>query len=317
MEFENFDDLVVSSKTYTIQPNFKISLNDLFDMIPITEYFITEKRRGRKKKGYEQETNNNIPYGSFISVKYKNKLKGIDLKKRNTLKENISSMRNSMSIDIILDKRINFKIYCNGTFQLTGCKTYYHAYKCVEIVWNIIKDKSSVYTMSVEGQDPKAVIIPAMRNVNFSLGFTVDREKMMSEKKRIDSAYCYLEISCTYTGLTLKMPLDKDIRDIETYSIVYSRDLDTWEISKTKYGEYLDTLSDKVLSEKLKQKRYNTFIIFYSGTTIMTGITRECMKDAYNNFISLIKNNYSNFAERLDSEGVISDGLSDSASDKN
>lgn len=302
IDFPRFDDLKVSTKTYTALPNFNINLEKLFDLIPITEYKIVPKKRGRKKKGYVADTNTNVPSGSFISVKFSNRLRGVDLKNNNTC------MRNSMAMDIILDKRINFKIYCNGTFQLTGCKTYNHVVDCVKKIWDVIKDSTDVYTIP-NGEKPEVIIVPAMRNIDFNLGFKVDREKMIQEKKNFSSFRCHLDVNCSYTGITLKIPFKNDIMTMETVVMTCENvSENSWTTKHDTYTNYIKKLPPKTQKEKIKKKRFNTFFIFYSGSTVMTGPCREFMRDDYNFFVTMMKENYECIVEKLDDEEYVSDG---------
>jgi len=298
--FPEFDSLEVSTKTYTALPNFKINLLKLFDIIPITPYTVIKKKRGRKPKCDEKDPNSSIKSGSFISVKFKDKIRGINLKNGD------SCMRNSMAMDIIFDKRINFKIYCNGTFQLTGCKTYRHTVMCIERIWEIIKDVPDIYEIP-QGELPEAIIVPAMRNVDFELGFKVDREKMMYEKKNFSAARCHLDVNCTYTGITVKIPLQRDILSLETLVIKY-QPTGEWTTEKSTYSEYIKKLPKKSMQEKMKKKRFNTFFVFYSGSTVMTGPCREFMREDYYTFTELIKSNYLNIVENLKPQECVSDG---------
>ena len=75
---------------------------------------------------------------------------------------------------------------------------------------------------------------------------------------------------------------------------------DSWEENWTKYNEYLNLLSAKDKKNKLKNTRYNTFLVFHSGKVIMSGLTSKFMKDTYYYFISIMKKCYDLIAERLE-----------------
>ena len=51
LKFPEFDDIKVSTKTYTASTNVEINIERLFNVIPIFDYIVQPKKRGRKKKG--------------------------------------------------------------------------------------------------------------------------------------------------------------------------------------------------------------------------------------------------------------------------
>ena len=63
LKFKNFDDITVSTKTYTATTNLNINIQLLFESIPITPYVVTIKKRGRKKKGEQVNHNKDIEPG--------------------------------------------------------------------------------------------------------------------------------------------------------------------------------------------------------------------------------------------------------------
>lgn len=47
--FPKFEDIQVSTKTFISMTNLTIDLRKLFDFLPVTDYIVIPKRRGRKK----------------------------------------------------------------------------------------------------------------------------------------------------------------------------------------------------------------------------------------------------------------------------
>ena len=149
--FPEFDDILVSTKTFICMTNLSLDLRKLFDFLPVTEYIVVPKRRGRKKKSDNVDPNIGIAPGSIITLKFEDKLRGVDLKKKKvkTNKRRDKWFRNSFTVVIIMeDKAINFKICQNGMFQITGCKTDEHAEYCIKYIWQYIKDTTNLYTFS-------------------------------------------------------------------------------------------------------------------------------------------------------------------------
>lgn len=306
--FPDFDDIKVSTKTFTAMTNLDIEIKKLYEKLPVTEYIVIAKKRGRKKKCEIVDPNKDIPEGSIITLKCEGELRGVELKpKKNKSNKKQKWFRNSITVVIILDKPINFKICRNGTFQMTGCKTHEHAELCIKYIWKYIKDDDSLYSFS-KGKDLETLFIPSMRNIDFSLGFTVDREKLNhymspnnenSYLNKVDKEFhCLLETSFGYTGVNIKIPLKQDITKMRIKKLVYQDN--NWLKINTTYQEYLDILPTKERETKINDERYNTFLVFHSGKVIMSGLTSYFMKDIYYYFLKIMKNGFDYIEERLD-----------------
>tara|TARA_Y100000389_G_C17452144_1_gene515599 strand:- start:538 stop:1521 length:984 start_codon:yes stop_codon:yes gene_type:complete len=310
LKFDEFDSIKVSTKTYTATTNLIIDISKLFHIIPVTPYVVTIKKRGRKKKGEPVNHNKDVKPGSVVTVKYENEIRGVELKNKKPKPKKKKWFRNSITVVIILDKPINFKVCRNGTFQMTGCKNLEHAELCVKYIWRYMNEHTDIYSLT-RGDNLEALFIPSMRNIDFSLGFLVDREKLNNFICKNKDYHCLLETSFGYTGVNIKMPLSEDMSKLEIKKIssVSNNDfIEEW----TTYQEYLDLLSPKDAETKLKDDRYNTFLVFHSGKCIMSGLTAKFMRKPYEIFIGLIKKAYEDIEERLESsytEGDMS-GLS-------
>lgn len=298
LTFPNFDDIKVSTKTFTAMTNLSIKLKELFEILPITEYIVIPKKRGRKKKSEVSDPNKDIPPGSIISIDFEGETRGVKIKpKKLKTGKKKKWFRNSMTVEIMFDKRINFKICRNGTFQMTGCKTHDHAELCVKYIWEYIKDKNDMYTFTRDKQF-QVLFIPSMRNIDFSLGFLVDREKLNKYMCSQDEFHCLLETSFGYTGVNIKIPLENDISTMKIKKLTYRKN--KWISVWTTYQEYLNILQPKDRDSKLKDERYNTFLVFHSGKVIMSGLTADFMRNVYYYFLKIIKNAYNKIEERLD-----------------
>ena len=297
LKFPDFKDIKVSTKTFTATTNLTIEIKKLFENLPITPYIVIPKKRGRKKKTEIQNPNKNILPGSIITIKYEDKVRGVLLKPPKKKKKK-KWFRNSITVVIILDKPINFKVCRNGTFQMTGCKNNKHAEECIKYVWEYIKDKKEIYKFT-RGENLETLIIPSMRNIDFSLGFIVDREKLNRYMATEANSHCLLETSFGYTGVNIKIPLDRDISTMKIKKLVYSDEND-WELTNSTYNEYLSLLTPKEKEAKIKASRYNTFLVFHSGKVIMSGLISNFMKNVYNNFLEMIRECFDKIEERLE-----------------
>lgn len=303
--FPRFEDIPVSTKTFIVMTNMTLDIKKLYEFLPITEYVVVPKRRGRKKKNIIADPNRNIPDGSIITVDLANNVRGVCLKKKKK-KDGKSTdyFRNSVTIVMVMDgKKINFKISNNGKFQMTGVKKDEHAENCVKAIWKYIKDTKDIYTLA-DKQTFRAIFIPAMRNIDFSLGFVLDREKL-DEYFNTFTEYCsLLETSIGYTGVNIKIPVTKPITDLQIKELVYKRRF--WLKPKMiPYQVYLDTLKPKEQQKKLDKDRFNTFLVFHSGKVIMSSMCEDFARDTYYEFLNIIKENYTAFEEQLEAEKVV------------
>jgi len=293
----NFKDIQVSTKTFTAMTNLQINIKELFDYLPVTPYVVIPKKRGRKKKGEQIVTNQGVKWGSIITLKCEGKLRGVELKpQKNKQGRKQKWFRNSITIIIILDKPINFKVCRNGTFQMTGCKNSDHALECIKVTWNLIKDRKELYSFHTDNY-LKCLFIPSMRNIDFSVGFLIDREKLNNFMAKQKQFHCLLETSFGYTGVNIKIPLDKDIQNMKIVKMDYIDN--EWIKSDGIYKDYLDIISEKDRKQKLECQRYNTFLVFHSGKIIMSGLTSEFMEEIFYFFIKTIINSRESIEEKL------------------
>ena len=299
--FPDFEDIKVSTKTFIVKTNLTIDLKKLYDFLPITDYVIFPKKRGRKKKNCIIEQNKNIIHGSIITMKYEDNLRGIDLKFKKSQSLKVKKwFRNSFTIVILLHgKPVNFKICKNGVLQVTGCKFDIQAEECVHVIWDHIKDENNnIFIFNTTHKYLEAIFIPVMRNIDFDLGFLIDREKLAKHMSTNTEFNCLLETSFGYTGVNLKRPIESDITKMILKKIIFENNKVVE--SSTTYGEYLELLTEKERIKKIKKQRYNTFLIFQSGRSIFSGMCADYMRDDYYAFVNIIKNSFDIIEERLD-----------------
>ena len=318
LKFPEFDDIKVSTKTFIVLTNLTLNIDNLFNFLPISEYILIPKRRGRKKKNEPINPNKDISSGSIITLEYQNNIRGVDLKKKKKkVKKRGNYFRNSVTIVMAMEgKKINFKVSRNGKFQMTGCKEDEHAELCLKWFWIYIKDSEDIYEIKNtervvnEGVETnievfkkrgelKIIFIPAMRNIDFNLNFVIDREKLDEYFNTCTDYHSLLETSFGYTGVNIKIPVKKSINELMLKELVYIDN--NWSTPKfVNYSQYLSMLSDKDVEKKINKLRYNTFLVFHSGKTIMSGMEATFMKDVYYEFLNIIKDCYDIIEERLE-----------------
>lgn len=311
LNFQDFDKIKVSTKTFVVMTNISLDIDNLFKALPISDYVIIPKKRGRKKKTYVADPNKDIPSGSIITLEYKDDIRGVDLKKKSKKKSSNrrNYFRNSVTIVMIIDdKKINFKVSRNGKFQMTGCKYDEQAERCVLYIWKYIKDLKDIYSIKENPEEKKndneifsAMFIPAMRNIDFSINFLVDRKKLDEYFNMNTDYHSLLETSFGYTGVNIKIPIKKHINKLPVKQLTFCTKKETWSSPEyITYKEYLKHLPEKEQQKKNKKARYNTFLVFHSGKIIMSGIEASFMRDTYYEFLDIIRDCYHIIEEKLD-----------------
>ena len=288
----NFNDIEVSTMTIIGITNWSLNIEKLFDNLNVIDYVVVPKKRGRKKKEHKEDPNQNIQDGDIITLKYIDKIKGVNLKnkknKNTQSNDKKNYFRNSITVVMFIDgKFINFKISQNGKFQITGCKRMTQAEKCITHIWQHIKHNDVICKIQ-KNTNPEAIFLTMMTNIDFNIGFNVNREALDTYINTKTDYKSILETSFGYTGVNIKTPLipQKGHPDINKITLID----DTWINSKINHQEYFNSLSKKDQKKELTKERFNTFLVFHSGNVILSSKHYYYMKDVYEQFIQIITN---------------------------
>ena len=282
----DFENIQVSTKTVIAKTNARYDIQKLFENLPVAPYTVVKKKRVRKKNIFVPDPNENVPSGSIITLKYFEHLRGVDLKPK---KRQGKYIRNALSIVMRVKKKlVNFKLTTNG-----------HAILCVKHLWDSILSLCDHTVYSIEGNLLKVMFKVVMTNVDFSLGFLVNRSNLDTFFNSNTNFNSLLETSFGYTGVNIKFPIDSI-----PYKTIHEERLDInsgeWSPHEITYDDYLDTLQQSERKKELEKKRYNTFLVFHSGNVIMSGSVKEFMEGPYYRFLDIIKECRSEIEEKLD-----------------
>jgi len=289
----DFGQLKVSTRTYLLVSNIKVNLSFMFDNFAVDEDVVLPKRRRRK---IEAPATEYPPSGTIVGAKFGWKIRGIDVKRRSKVAKN-KSFRNSVSISMVcVDKILNLKFCSNGSIQCTGCRTDEQLDTAVRELWDINR-RLGCYEFS-RGDFYEVLYVPVMRNVDFKIGFNVDREKLLNliegnpayKDKMIVSNYMY-------TDVNIKIKIDRNIEDIQITKMRFKDG--EWERQTTTYREYLSLLSERDREAKLSKEYYVTFMVFHSGTIILTAINEEYAREAFYYFLGFLNENKRNIREMI------------------
>lgn len=226
---------------------------------------------------------------------YQNRTRGDDslLKKKNK-----KCFRNAVNVIIRVEenKNVNFKLSKNGKFQLTGCKNEKHAIDAVSFfIQQLLRHCREHVTMTPGAAQVVVYFQTVMTNVDFSLGFCVDRQKLDHLLNQKTPYHSLLETSFGYTGVNIKFPLAMPWWKLNVPVVHLSLDGDfSWTLHHRSM-ESVGTFTD----EQLAKKKYNTFLVFHSGNVIMSGMTKETMSDHFDCFHGMIRDWRGDIEEKL------------------
>ena len=291
-----FDDISISTQTIIGKTNWKINTPELFANLPVVEYTVIPKKRGRRPKDDKKVEPQQLNDGEIITLKLGDKIRGVDLKSKKKSKGNY--FRNSLTIVMYCeDKLINFKVSKNGKFQFTGCKNDEHSHKCLEYVRQYISLTDKKILVLPINSKLEVVYITVMSNINSNLGFCINKENLDDYVNKNTEYYSLLETTFGYTGVNIKMNLPT-IDMIPIIKMTY--DEGKWVRQNLTYSNYISLLDEKDKNKERNKTRFNTFLVFQSGNYILSSPHKECMREAYHEFLSLVKRCRSFIEEKIE-----------------
>ena len=301
-QYTNFSEIEISTMTIIGVTNWNLNIEKLFENLNTTEYIVIPKKRGRKKKEFKEDPNKHVKEGDIITLKYKDKIKGVDLKnKKNNTSSKKGYFRNSITVVMYAGgKLINFKISKNGKFQITGCKTDHHAELCTRYIWDYIQSsRDSIQICNIKkNETPTITFLIMMTNIDFNIGFNVNREALDDFINTKTSYNSILETSFGYTGVNIKIPLDKTRGEPchKRLTLVGGKE---WVRDQVEGEEYLLSLAPKDYKKEISKNRYNTFLVFHSGNVILSSKHKYYMKNVYDDFIKIVDDSRHIIQERV------------------
>jgi len=322
-EKKEFEDLRVSVLTYMIY--FDEGTN--FD--PQVIYKYVPVRKSDMIKVVRKNIETVLEPGSILNVKYKTFSRGV-------LPSSSSYFRNQATLVMsIEEKNVNIFVFKN-CIKITGSKVPAHVISAVRLFvchLKVMKRKG----IPCFDKDPVIIDInPVMTNVDFHLGFKVDRQKLDNILNQ--RGYISIFENRLSNGVTLKIPHDYSSLSISpisnsstlnpspsantstnsytTFGSSISSDKKT-NISSSinlfnplptknrliHFGNHYESIAPQFKSEKISPKskeKYHTFIIFQSGKVLQSGNNSEDMKLVYNHFRSLIDNIHPFIEQKLE-----------------
>lgn len=277
----DFDNYNISTQTLIISTNIDIDCEKFYECIECVKM---NKSPLNTKNKMVVDIEEKIDEGDIVFAQYKKLYKGTNFKK-------ISEKYFLNSVTIIMkieQKFINIKVSNKGKLQITGCNQYHYAVSIMKYFWSLVQNKQDIWLFKNEQNNNfRSIIVPVMCNINFSIGFQIDRSSLHNIINNKTEYISILELSDGYVGLNIKIPSKKEfLEDILIDEFIFDGE---WKQSKTKFMEYINTLTIKEQRKKMSKCYMNTFLVFYSGKVIFSGgISYINRRNAYEVFMDIV-----------------------------
>ena len=341
----SFSNVQVSTMTIICYTNLIINTDRFFKYIPVTDYIIVKKKRGRKKKIQPEDPNKDISSGSVISLTKKRCVRGVVLKPKK--RKSKTFFRHSVSVVMILEegKMLNVKVSRSGKLQMTGCKTMRHAIEFVKYIYSLMIESEewtgeTLFTykndnssnddieeetntecpdnpQDLEETEPvlnrcennglNAVFRCVMCNLDFDMGFKIRRDLLNTYINRHTDFRSIFESSIgTSVNIKLKAINRND------YQLARLRITGDGECIEDliRYDTFFNTLSTREQKFEKKKESYHTFLIFASGSVIMSSAGGE-MPVIFYKLVKLLVDNRNKIEEGEDAKIIDSKWLDD------
>lgn len=210
----------------------------------------------------------------------------------------IPNFLNELTIPIFLDGiMLNIMLFKNN-MKIAGCKENSQAKEAIMVLWEeYISKIPNSYTMKFPRSiKPSFVFYLVMRNVDFKLGFFIDRRalnKLMNNPKYKNMVFMSQHQSTAQTNVNIKMYSGRP-NNFRYECLEYDMKKKSPEpvLKLMKENPYRPNKKDPA-NERI------TAIVFSSSEIILTGRYEEKMKDAYEFFVRTTMENRDLLEEKL------------------
>lgn len=288
-----FADIPVSTQTFTVRSNIQhIELSKFYNEL--------------QPKNPDDIDNQGV---AILCVKYQQQKKGLDQqkdlkirrKRNNSTKREETPKRNFLNcitLIIQVEKRINIKIFKNGVFQLTGCKHINNVKDCLRLILTklfesnekMLKTETACFQFEQGYNDFIIYIKSAMRNIDFDLGFRINRTQLSKTLAWIYSDNDDVIIpDATGNKMDVKIKIRITREELEALPVTKITNL-AYDL-KEEVILYKDCLHIEADKKKIEAKLKDKFVsisIFQNGKILLSTIDASIQAKYYDWLIELI-----------------------------
>lgn len=226
----------------------------------------------------------------ILSIEYLQKLFR-ECNKEETHPNSTKYFSNALTLTVwSIDKVINVKLSKNGKLQCTGCRSTGHAQYAIQYLVRIIKTLPSCRDICPGIDTFEMHFISVMLNVGFSCNYIVDKTKFTKLVETLPG----LQASFAYTaGLKLVVNNPETI----DYNVPYYNSKNDYfgDIKLSEFIQGPHKLSTKILTPMKK----STFIVFHSGSIIMSSFNLQYAERDFKYFQTLLSDYRVDIEEKL------------------
>jgi len=261
----DFEKIEVSTQTFTVRSNIKnIDLMKFFNHLQLTEQILCIKYKMLQK-------------GECFSKKHK--------KLVSTEKNTWKNFLNCITLVVQVEKKVNIKIFKNGVFQLTGCKHVTDVKCSLDLIIRRLSKLSECFSLSLENTEASPFVIyikSAMRNIDFDLGFKINRT-VLSNYLHHHTIYVVPPL-ISNMGVKLKIPID-NLETLPITKITYDRKTLEPQEEILTYAQYV---AESDLEQKKNKDKFVSITVFQNGKVLMSAIDKTYQKVYYQWFVDMI-----------------------------
>lgn len=240
-----------------------------------------------------REAGTDIDHVVYYCSRCQKAYKPTDIKK-------INHFLNQLTIVLSIGKQplLNIMLF-KDNFKIAGCKDIDDAADVILILWDIFfADHSETWTLKDKQKEPGFIFETVMRNVDFKLGFPIERSSLnslMNNEEFSHNVFMSQYESTGHTNVNIKMfsrmpeGFMYDCLKIPTGKEPYFTKIRT-NIFKNK----------KKREKDAKKEKYITFIVFSSSEIILSGRYNQNMKEMYEFFVATVFKHRNEVEEHLD-----------------
>lgn len=185
--------------------------------------------------------------------------------------------------------------------KIAGCKSVDDAVEVLLILWqDHMLRIPDAFKLKKGGKNHRFVFEPVMRNVDFKLGFPIERPALnylMNEDKFRDKIHMSQYESTGHTNVNIKM------FSVKPPGYKYDCLIIPSDTKRSPFFIKLDNIpyrSDKKNQKDASKAKYVTFIVFSSSEIILSGRYNSNMKEMYNFFVQTAFTNREEIEEHLE-----------------
>lgn len=198
--------------------------------------------------------------------------------------KNIVPFLNQVTIVLCINNRIINSMMFNSKFKLAGNKLFRDAVETLMIIWEefISKHKANWKFINDTDKDVHFLYEQVMRNVDFKLGFPIDKRNLNSLMNKKEFSHNVHLSKCEPTSDThvnIKMYTKKP--ENFYYNVL------SYENANNHDPKFIKSKERLYAKEKSKSNQYITFIVFSSAEIILTGRYNDVMKEKYEFFVDI------------------------------